>query len=145
MIRAAEPTAREEWVAENAYVVHTAEWDDDGGTTVGTLTYDGTTIEFEDRVLAHLHVVIVNKLRRRESFSMSWRDAVETGDGRSAIWLDASIPLYFKFSGSRPPVIDREWIELLAESAAGSSGLIVTDETGEPIRAGLVVVGSERF
>lgn len=102
---------------------------------MGTLIYDGHVIEFEDRVLTHLHVVIVNKLRRRESFAMSWRDAAETGDGRSSIWLDPSIPLYFKFSGSRVPEIDREWIERLADSAAGSTGLIVCDEEGQPLTA----------
>ena len=98
---------------------------------MGTLTYDSIVIEFDDRLLAHLQIVIVNKLRRRESFSMSWRDAPEVGDGRSAIWLDPSIPIYFKFDGSRVPAINREWIERLAESAAGSHGLVVVGEDGD--------------
>jgi hypothetical protein len=98
---------------------------------MGTLTYGSTVIEFEDRLLAHLQIVIVNKLRRRESFAMSWRDATEVGDGRSAIWLDPSIPIYFKFDGSRVPAINREWLERLAESAASSTGLIVAGEDGE--------------
>lgn len=97
---------------------------------MGSLIYDSTIIEFDDRLLLHLQIVIVNKLRRRESFAMSWRDSPEIGDGRSTIWLDPSIPLYFKFAGSRTPTIDRDWIELLAESAASSSGLLVTDEDG---------------
>jgi hypothetical protein len=97
---------------------------------MGSLTYDSTVIEFEDRLLLHLQIVIVNKLRRRESFAMSWRDAPEIGDGRSTIWLDPSIPLFFKFSGSRVPSVNRDWIELLAESASGSSGLVVVDEDG---------------
>jgi hypothetical protein len=98
---------------------------------MGTLTYDTIVIEFEDRLLAHLQIVIVNKLRRRESFAMSWRDSTDVGDGRSAIWIDPSIPLYFKFDGSRVPSINREWVEDLAESAAGPQGLIVTGEDGE--------------
>jgi hypothetical protein len=98
---------------------------------MGTLTYDSIVIEFEDRLLAHLQIVIVNKLRRRESFAMSWRDAPEAGDGRSAIWLDPSIPIYFKFDGSRVPAINREWVERLADSAASSHGLVVTGEDGE--------------
>jgi hypothetical protein len=105
---------------------------------MGALIYDGSVIDFDDRLLAHLEIVIVNKLRRREGFAMSWRDAAEAGDGRSTIWLDPSIPLYFKFSGSRSPAIDREWIERLAESAASSTGLIVCAENGEPERARVV-------
>jgi len=109
---------------------------------MGTLTYDSIVIEFDDRLLAHLQIVIVNKLRRRESFAMSWRDAPEVGDGRSAIWLDPSIPIYFKFDGSRVPAINREWVERLAESAASSHGLLVVGEDGElnerPARLGTV-------
>jgi hypothetical protein len=103
---------------------------------MGTLTYADVDIEFDDRVLAHLQIVIVNKLRRRESFAMSWRDADDVGDGRSAIWIDPSIPLYFKFDGSRVPSIDREWLTALAESADSSRGLIVMDDHGVPESAG---------
>ena len=98
---------------------------------MGSLTYHNTVVTFDDQVLAHLQIIIVNKLRRHESFAMSWRDSEEVGDGRSAIWLDPSIPLYFKFDGSRSPRIDREWIE----SANSSRGLIVTDAEGKPAGA----------
>ena len=54
---------------------------------MGTLQYDGVLVEFDDRLLAHLQIVIVQKIRRGESFLMSWRDAAETGDGHSAIWI----------------------------------------------------------
>ena len=97
---------------------------------MGSLIHDATVIEFDDRLLLHLQIVIVNKLRRRESFAMSWRDSPEIGDGRSTIWLDPSIPLYFKFSGSRIPAVNRDWLEILADSASSSSGLLVTDELG---------------
>lgn len=98
---------------------------------MGSMTYDGIVIHFEDRLLAHLQIVIVNKLRRQESFAMSWRDATDVGDGRSAIWLDPSIPLYFKFEGSRAPSINKGWVDRLAESASGPQGLVVTGEDGE--------------
>jgi hypothetical protein len=39
---------------------------------MGRLTYDSTnTIEFEDRLLAHLQVVIGQKIRMQESFYFS--------------------------------------------------------------------------
>jgi hypothetical protein len=103
---------------------------------MATLTYDGTAVEFDDRTLTHLQIVIVNKLRRHDGFLMSWRDSVTVGDGRSAIWLDPSIPLYFRFDGSRVPAVDEDWLERLGASANSSTGLIVTDENGDLINAG---------
>ena len=101
---------------------------------MGYLMYDSSTqISFEDRVLAHLEVVIVSKLRRKESFALSWREASENGDGRTTIWIDPSIPLRFRYSGSRLPSLDREWVERLATAAASSSGLIAIDEDGQPV------------
>jgi len=95
---------------------------------MGTLTYDGMFVRFDDRVLAHVQIVIVQKLRRGESFLMSWRDSDSVGDGRSSIWLDRSIPLYFKFAGGHTPDLNREWIAALALSADSPRGLIVTSE-----------------
>src|SRR6478609_606908 len=95
------------------------------GTGMGTLIYDSMALEFEDRLLAHLQIVIVNKLRRGDSFLMSWRVSADAGSGRGAIWLDPSIPLYFEFAGSRLPVIDREWLARLGNTADSATGLIV--------------------
>lgn len=101
---------------------------------MGYMQYDSSTrITFDDRVLTHIEVVIVSKLRRRESFAMSWRESPENGNGRSTLWLDPSIPLRFRFDGSRAPSLDHDWIDRLATSAASSSGLIVVDESGEPV------------
>jgi len=100
---------------------------------MGYLVYDGDTrVTFDDRVLTHLEVVIVNKLRRKESFAVSWREPQDNGSGRTTIWLDVSIPLRFRYDGSRAPKLSREWVERMAESATSATGLIVTDEDGEP-------------
>jgi hypothetical protein len=97
---------------------------------MGTLTYDGVVVEFDDRLLAHLQIVIVQKLRCGESFLLSWKDAVSIGNGRSSVWLHPSIPLYFKFWGSRPPTINRQWIAELTASANSAHGLVVFGEDG---------------
>lgn len=102
---------------------------------MGTLTYDGAIVEFEDRLLAHLQIIIVQKFRRQESFVMSWLDALAVGDGRSSVWMTPTSPVYFRFAGSRVPEIDRHWLDVLGESAAGSSGLIVVDNTGRLARS----------
>jgi len=105
---------------------------------VGALLYGGSDIEvkFEDRVLAHLQVVIGAKLRRREGFFFTWRDDISVGDGRSAVWIDPAIPLYFRYSGSKSPAINREWIELLTLSANSTQGLHLMDEPAGPNSAG---------
>lgn len=95
---------------------------------MGSLTYDKVVVEFDDRILAHLQVVIIQKLRRGESFLLSWRDAAVVGDGRSSAWLHPAIPLYFKFSGGRPPIINPQWLAQLTRSANSSQGLVVTGE-----------------
>ena len=95
---------------------------------MGTLTYDGMFVRFDDRVLAHVQIVIVQKLRRGESFLMSWRDSIAVGDGRSSIWLDRSIPLYFKFAGGHTPDLNRAWLATLTLSADSPRGLVISSE-----------------
>lgn len=99
---------------------------------MGSLIYaaPGIEISFDDRVLAHLELVINAKLRRHESFMLSWRDASAVGDGRSSIWLDTAIPLYFRYSGSRVPLIDKEWLEELVVEAGSTRGLVLSDDPG---------------
>lgn len=99
------------------------------------MAYAGMTVEFDDRVLTHLQVVIVQKFRRGESFPMSWLDDVAIGDGRSTLWLTPTVPVFFKFDGSRVPTIDKGWIVRLSQSADGARGLIVTDAEGGLVKA----------
>ena len=102
---------------------------------MGTMTYDGAIVEFDDRLLTHLQIVVMQRLRRGEGFVMSWLDALEVGDGRSSVWMSPHIAVYFKFAGSRVPEIVEEWLRVLSASAASSRGLIVTDQDGRPSRA----------
>ena len=97
---------------------------------MGKILYgdSGVEIMFDDRAMAHLQLVIGAKLRRRESFFFSWKDDPSVGDGRSSVWMDASIPLYFKYLGSRPISINREWIDQLTLSANMAGGLQFSPE-----------------
>ena len=101
---------------------------------MGKLTYDHSlTIEFDDRVLAHLQIVIGMKLRRNEAFYFSWKDDQRVGDGRTTIWLHPTIPLVFKYYGSRMAAVNREWIAALERSANTSQGLQVVEEPRTPV------------
>ena len=105
----------------------------DNSQTMGTLTYDSTlAADFDDRTLAHLQMVIGAKLRRNEAFYFSWKDDASIGNGRSVIWIHPTIPLAFKFFGSRAPAINREWIDDLMLYANSPNGLVITPE---PVKA----------
>ena len=85
-------------------------------------------IEFEDRLLWHIKLVIIAKLRRQESFSFSWDQKNEGGEGLSCIWLHPESTLRFNFDALAEPPINREWLEALMHSANSSSGLHVIPE-----------------
>ncbi len=96
---------------------------------MGNLTYgQSLSVEFDDRTLAHLQIVIGSKLRRNESFYFSWKDDQRVGDGRTAIWIHPTIALVFKFYGSRVPALNREWLGSLEQTANSPSGLQVVPE-----------------
>ena len=81
---------------------------------MGKLTYDSSiTVDFDDRVLAHIQLVIGAKLRRGESFYFSWRDDPLVGGGRSTVWVHPGISLAYKYSGSKAPTLNRDWVEAL--------------------------------
>ncbi len=114
---------------------------------MGSLLYGSSNVEvtFDDRALMHLQIVITSKLRRGESFIFTWSNEIELGSGRSTIWLDPSSTLYYHYSGSRTPTINREWIEVLMLSANSASGLIFTPEPNgtvgrQPHAAGIPTV-----
>lgn len=99
---------------------------------MGTLKYDGTTVEFPDGVLAHLEVVVVQKLRRQEAFFLSWHESA-AGGGRTGIWLHPAALLTFHYSSNAPVQIDKVWVERLAVAASSAAGLFVTDTEGRPL------------
>ena len=97
---------------------------------MGTIYYGGsaTPIHIDDRALAHLKVVIATKLRRSESFTVTWTHPEDQPRGRSTIWLHPSIPLRFVFDDPEPTELSRAWIEELASSANSSGGITLIAE-----------------
>ncbi|MFE6997181.1 hypothetical protein ACFVAE_14540 [Microbacterium sp. NPDC057659] len=97
---------------------------------MGLLYYGGGAdpIQIEDRALAHLKVVIATKLRRNESFTLSWQHPEGDDPGRSTIWLHPSIPLRFVFDEPEAPELHAEWITAMAHSANSSGGITVVPE-----------------
>ena len=98
---------------------------------MGKFIYENTVkVDFDDRLLAHLQVVIVSKLRRSEPFVFTWKDDASVGHGRTTVWLHANAVLIFKYYGSRTPRMNAAWVEALAYTANSSHGLYVVPEPG---------------
>jgi hypothetical protein len=95
---------------------------------VGLLYYgtDAQPAEMPDRVLAHLKVVATTKLRRGESFTVTWRHATDAGiDGRTSIWMQPAIPLRFVFDEPEPEKLDPEYLHTLANAANTGTGVYI--------------------
>lgn len=95
---------------------------------MGYLMYDGREYEFEDRWLAHLKVAVGTKFRRHESFFMSWNVEPVNGSGRISLWMDPSQHVGFRFVGSRPPALNKDWLRALIDLAGTPRGLIAISE-----------------
>jgi hypothetical protein len=81
--------------------------------------------EIPDHVLAHVKVLAATKLRRGESFMLTWRHGEDPARGRTSVWMQPSIPLRFVFDGPEPETLDREYLRTLAEEAMSSRGVVL--------------------
>lgn len=98
---------------------------------MGRLVYDGSHRFFiDDRTLAHLQIVIGDKLRRGEPFTFTWPQSLEEGGGRVAVWMNASSSLVFRFDSSGPHRINRAWLDALFLAAHSPLGLTHIEEPG---------------
>jgi hypothetical protein len=97
---------------------------------MGTMYYGGSAmpIRIADRALAHLKVVVATKLRRSESFTVSWQHADDEPPGRSTLWVHPSIALRVVVEDPQPPQLNRAWIEELAKSANATGGIALGAE-----------------
>lgn len=83
-------------------------------------------VEIEDRTLAHLRIVFMNKLRRSESFS--FEVPTRHGTGHQALWIHPTLPFQLVFTGSRTHAISMPWVNALMESANSPEGLRLVPE-----------------
>lgn len=89
----------------------------------------GVSVDLDDRVLAHLRVAIMTKLRRNEAFMFDVE--VGGGNGRRTFWIHPSVPIQFHFFGSRPPRLNRAWVEEMLVLSSGATGLSIPPEPRE--------------
>lgn len=75
-----------------------------------------------------MKVALTAKLRRQESFLLSWPVPVDQGSGRTSLWIAPVVPLQFRFSGSRQPAINRAWVLAMLESSHSDRGMVLVSE-----------------
>ncbi len=94
---------------------------------MGQLYYGNaeSPIDIPDRLLAHIKVVTATKLRRGESFTLSWRHPEDVPGGRSTLWIQPAIPLRFVFGDAEPELLNPAFLKDLANAANSSGGLTV--------------------
>jgi len=100
---------------------------------MGRLRYDGISdpILIEDVTLSHLKIVIATKLRRQESFMMTWRPINGGADQRATVWIHPAIPLQFGFDSAEQPAIDARLIAEMMQ-ALNASGELILDHLIAP-------------
>lgn len=96
--------------------------------------------EIDDRALAHLHVVLTNKLRRGEPFFLHLPASSGTAGsgGVRSLWVHPALAIVLHYYGSRTPALNRLWIEQLMVASSGPNGLTLTAEPAPesaPLRA----------
>ncbi|MDQ1085001.1 MULTISPECIES: hypothetical protein [Microbacterium] len=99
---------------------------------MATLFYGSDTapISLPDRLMGYIKVIASTKLRRGESFTLTWTGTEDEG-GRSTIWLQPAIPLRFVFQSTEPEQLVGEYLRTLADQANAASGLVIDLRTWE--------------
>jgi len=99
---------------------------------MGKFSYDSVSkVDIEDRALAHLQLVMTNKLRRAEPFIFTWKDDASVGNGRCSVWIHPGSLMQFKYYGSRQPQINKAWLAALTYTANQLGGLYLVPEPAE--------------
>jgi len=97
---------------------------------MGKLFYgsDPQPIDIEDRLLQYLQVVLSTKLRRSESFTITWTGATAQ-QHRTTLWIQPSISLRFLYDSAESTRLSGGYLRQLADQAAMSSGLMLDAST----------------
>ena len=92
---------------------------------------DNVNIEFSSGAATVLKIVIATKLRRQESFMMTWLPITDGPDQRATVWIHPAIPLQFGFDAAAPAAIDPHLIAEMMKSL-NATGELVLDHLVAP-------------
>jgi hypothetical protein len=99
---------------------------------MGTLYHGAarTPIKVDDRLLAHVKVLIVSKLRRNEPFLLSWTEPASAGHGGASVWIHPDVDLIFRFEDPKPPDLEKAVLEALSTESIGATGAHIEASLG---------------
>lgn len=94
---------------------------------MGKLRYDSAlpSILIEDVELAHLKVVIGTKLRRQESFMMTWHPPGGDPGRVCSAWIHPAIPLQFAFDAEAIPQVSPGHVAELIKRVNATGDLVL--------------------
>lgn len=97
---------------------------------MGKLFYGSDTrpIDVDDRLLQYLQVVLSTKLRRSESFTITWTDTA-AAHSRTTLWVQPAIPMRFEYTSAESQRLSGGYLRQLADQASLSSGLMLNAAT----------------
>jgi hypothetical protein len=98
---------------------------------VATLIVGTDEFTLDDRLLEHVKFVTTQKLRRSESFLLTWSYPADQGSGRRSVWIHEGSTLHFRFTKQRSVHLNAEWLQHLLEASHSIRGLNL-DEVPEP-------------
>jgi hypothetical protein len=89
-----------------------------------------TTLEIDDRQLAHLQHIIAQRFRRQESLLLTF--LIEQGGSRRrrTVWLSPSSPLEFDYDADVSQSLNRAWLEDLMQQSYSVNGVVLAQEPG---------------
>ncbi|RUR03580.1 hypothetical protein [Labedella endophytica] len=85
----------------------------------------------DDRLLEHVRFVVTQKLRRNESFLLTWSYPAHQGSGRRSVWIHDGSMLQFRFAKESKAPLNPEWLKALLEASHSVRGLNL-DDVPEP-------------
>lgn len=91
---------------------------------MGTLYYGASRLglKIDDVTLAHLRVVATAKLRRDESFAITWTDPDDPQGSRESLWIHGAADLMFVLDG-RSPRLDNALLASMSAAAYVARGI----------------------
>ena len=90
------------------------------------------TIDLPDDVLAHVHAVVIAKLRVREPVIVGWIDDAGHHD---EVMVNPTMPILAQYETDDEIRLDRRWLNRLMMAANGVRGLQLTPELVDALRA----------
>jgi hypothetical protein len=98
---------------------------------MGSLLTPNGHFDIDDRVLAHVQIVILDKLRRGEPLLITVQHSSSELERSTGVWIGPSVPLVFIIADLNGLVRDRELLARLVQQSHSLDGIVVQGRSRE--------------